>query len=1203
MKKLFLLSFFILGISKSFTQTSYSYTNTLFKWNEIIPQSPEVAGLGKFGDIPVGEYTGTPNISIPIYVVKEGNLQLPISLSYHASGIQVSQEATWVGLGWNLIAGGNIAYVPVGGNDQIINLYTPWKNWAKLFNWVATQGLQITNNKNANKYGEDGIRLCASLTTVADSISNTPDEVLLAALNGMGEQDYYSANFLDYSFKFILHPQTKLPTFIGKKNKCLIKVSPYKDFIEVKGPDGIRYSFSAYERDCGDRSFTNWYLTSITNTNGQQIRLHYKKVGPIVQLPILSEKVVINPPTSEGGNKRHIDYLISVPYYQYLSSISSSKDSVVFDTESGRLDVSGAPKLSRIRVLDRINNSIKKTFGFNYDYFTGVLTGGNYLADDTINTTQFNTDLLSKRLKLLSLTQYDTIENSGQQYSFAYNDSISLPYKTSFSKDYWGFYNGEQNASNVMPNKAGHTIIPAILPLYFSKGPDCSYIDTKLCYNIKGACRATSKKYINIGILKSITYPTGGKTVFNFEPHTFGNYRYLSTDDEKSAFFNVRKYVFFNSEPKAVDSFSVKYKSVLATVNATILAITCNGSSYNFDALRNASIIIVNKNTGKTIKTYQLIAGVDDVNFNTTKNKSWTNDTITLTKGSYIIACSCPVQCTSSYDDILSADISFTDINQNVLDSTTSIGGGLRIAEISNYDEKGTKISSTQYKYEGGTLLAPLSLFQVRNLLSPIYTSTGAYCYVLSPDSKSPAASSLIGTNVGYSNVAKIITGNGQNNGFEISRFSNDAALTIYNAAYFIKSQSNGINGDLLQTTVLNQNGDTLKKVKYSYSIPNREDSIQILNTIVVDRLFGYDCLNSIVVNTNRFNIYAYPNESFFSYLSRKEVTDYFGKKKVKSVTDYSYNLNNYEISQQKDSTSDKQIRYKDYKYPSDFLYGIYTQMADTSNYMISNTLVKNEYLNDTLSQNKVITSYSTTNGLILPSALKSQTKSNKPETRLTYDRYDTKGNILQVTDAGGIPISYLWGYKQQMPIAEVKNATYSDVACTSFEDDGSSSNWTISSASRNTDYSKTGTKSYNLSSGTISKSGLTTGKTYTLSYWSRSGSVTVSGASMTTKTGPTINGWNYYEHTLTTTSTSISINGSAIIIDELRLYPVEGQMTTYTYDPLIGVSSSTDINNITTYFIYDSFGRLKLVKDQYGKIIKQNQYHYTGQTFNPINQ
>lgn len=31
--------------------------------------SPEVANLGTFGSIPVGLYTGTPNISVPLYTI------------------------------------------------------------------------------------------------------------------------------------------------------------------------------------------------------------------------------------------------------------------------------------------------------------------------------------------------------------------------------------------------------------------------------------------------------------------------------------------------------------------------------------------------------------------------------------------------------------------------------------------------------------------------------------------------------------------------------------------------------------------------------------------------------------------------------------------------------------------------------------------------------------------------------------------------------------------------------------------------------------------------------------------------------------------------------------------------------------------------------------------------------------------------------
>ena len=54
--------------------------------------------------------------------------------------------------------------------------------------------------------------------------------------------------------------------------------------------------------------------------------------------------------------------------------------------------------------------------------------------------------------------------------------------------------------------------------------------------------------------------------------------------------------------------------------------------------------------------------------------------------------------------------------------------------------------------------------------------------------------------------------------------------------------------------------------------------------------------------------------------------------------------------------------------------------------------------------------------------------------------------------------------------------------------------------------------------------------------------------------------------------------------------------VTTFTYDPLVGVTSTTDPKGRTTYYEYDGLGRLKRTVDAGGNVLGQNAYHYRGQ-------
>jgi hypothetical protein len=199
--------------------------------------------------------------------------------------------------------------------------------------------------------------------------------------------------------------------------------------------------------------------------------------------------------------------------------------------------------------------------------------------------------------------------------------------------------------------------------------------------------------------------------------------------------------------------------------------------------------------------------------------------------------------------------------------------------------------------------------------------------------------------------------------------------------------------------------------------------------------------------------------------------------------------------------------------------------------------------------------------------------------------QYDLNNNLVASKSLDGIARAFIYGYKNSLLIAQVNNANYESVAYTSFESDDKG-NWTYSGS---TLYDAiTGRKSYFLASGNIDYSGLNASNTYIVSYWlkDRSGSVSIGGTPLMTKKG-----WTLYEATISGVSmTSISGNGQ---IDELRLFPKTAQMSTFTYEPLIGMTSKCDANNRIEYYEYDSFGRLKLIRDFDGNIIKSFDYQY----------
>ena len=113
--------------------------------------TPNQSSLGLFGTIPVSHYTGTADVSIPLYSTNQRGVELNIGLCYNTSGLLINQLPGWTGHNWTLMAGGAITRKINGRPDEIdlkdtnagLDLYT-WYETAK----TNTTPVAIINQKD-----------------------------------------------------------------------------------------------------------------------------------------------------------------------------------------------------------------------------------------------------------------------------------------------------------------------------------------------------------------------------------------------------------------------------------------------------------------------------------------------------------------------------------------------------------------------------------------------------------------------------------------------------------------------------------------------------------------------------------------------------------------------------------------------------------------------------------------------------------------------------------------------------------------------------------------------------------------------------------------------------------------------------------------------------------------------------------------------
>ena len=263
-------------------------------------KSPEVAALMKVGDIPVSLYTGVPQISVPIYEVKCGELRLPISLDYQGTAIQVNQEATWVGLNWLLNAGGMVTTRTTQSSAG-----APAKDWEFLYNKLNLREMysddfgrhyKMDGNHESGWKGSYGYNFfkCVFPPRTTDISTELYGHIIY---NREGEAQSYSANFMGHHFDFIYHPLQK--KFIVTGQDCKFKIEGGEAGItRITDADGIQYTFGIIEDNnpnAVNSALSNalinksYYLTQIKHPDGRVIVLNYRQYDWIRLLPELQE--------------------------------------------------------------------------------------------------------------------------------------------------------------------------------------------------------------------------------------------------------------------------------------------------------------------------------------------------------------------------------------------------------------------------------------------------------------------------------------------------------------------------------------------------------------------------------------------------------------------------------------------------------------------------------------------------------------------------------------------------------------------------------------------------------------------------------------------------------------------------------------------------------------------------------------------------
>lgn len=429
-----------------------------------LPPSPKASSFMKYGDYPVSLYTGLVDITVPLYIIRTGWIDIPIELKYHASGLRYDDISMEAGLGWDLIAGGVVTHIVRGAEDT--------ENAQGFFRDVST--IRVISNPETGtgvagedydevRYTENGAR---------------PESARNSSLPYMdGEHDLWHFSFLGHSGTYFFPgSQSSAPCVFIPDNG--MKAS-FGNAPTITDTDGISYSFSATEGGKLDtRQYQEWYLTGIVSADrSDEVTFTYDMIRP------------------DTGYEIRRPFISTTFTRATKFMYGTYQDEDIYSGMAG-YDYTYPPRLSRIDFKGGHVEFVYSQSSGNDTWDLESVKVYSGLSDTPLRTVTLHKGLFANGEDRLDRVEFSDVSGDGFSYSFGYNGEPCDfgPQGTQRGVDHWGYFNGTSvTNSRFMPVS-----------------------DT---YDNDGIDRSANEAYMKRGVLDKVVYPTGGYTEFEHEAH------------------------------------------------------------------------------------------------------------------------------------------------------------------------------------------------------------------------------------------------------------------------------------------------------------------------------------------------------------------------------------------------------------------------------------------------------------------------------------------------------------------------------------------------------------------------------------------------------------------------------------------------------------------------------------------------------------